>query len=126
MLHYGSDGVACGQVYHPVIDLRGNRMFYQRSMDIESRLHSVLELIRRGDYSTPKIATTLGVSIPTVSRDVTALRERGHDIRSLRSGLGWQFVLTSKKPPTMALRDNAKFKPVRASRAVSNFRTESA
>ena len=68
-------------------------MLYQRSLDIERRLQAVLSLIRSGGFSTPKIAEQVGVSIPTVSRDVTALRERGYDIRSERNGDGWRYVL---------------------------------
>ena len=80
-------------------------MLYQRSLDIERRLETVLRLIRSGGYSTPKIAEHLGVSIPTVSRDVTALRERGHDIRSERKGESWRFVLARQpsKLPSSAL-----------------------
>ena len=63
-------------------------MLYQRSLDIERRLQAVLRLIRSGEFSTPMIAEQVGVSIPTVSRDVTALRERGYDIRSQRKGDG--------------------------------------
>jgi len=70
-------------------------MLYQRSLEIERRLETVLRLIRSGDYSTPKIAEQLGVSIPTVSRDVTALRERGHDIRSERVSDGWRYILAN-------------------------------
>ena len=68
-------------------------MLYQRSLDIERRLETVLRLIRSGGYSTPMIAEELGISIPTVSRDVTALRERGHDIRSERGDEGWRYLL---------------------------------
>jgi len=68
-------------------------MLYQRSLDIERRLDAVLGLIRQGDFSTPRIAAELGVSIPTVSRDVTALRERGYQIRSQRTADGWRYVL---------------------------------
>lgn len=68
-------------------------MFYERSFAIEKRLQDVLELVRSGRYSTPAIAEKLGVSVPTVSRDVTALRERGHDIRSERHGDAWRYVL---------------------------------
>jgi biotin operon repressor len=35
------------------------------------------------------IAEELGVSIPTVARVVTALRERGHDIHAHRKGGAW-------------------------------------
>jgi predicted DNA-binding transcriptional regulator YafY len=68
-------------------------MFYQRSLEIEQRLQTVLELVGEGEYSTLMIADELGVSIPTVSRDVTALRDRGHDIRSERCSDGWRYHL---------------------------------
>lgn len=72
-------------------------MLYQRSMDIERRLETVLKLVETGRYSTPKIAAELGVSIPTVSRDVTALRERGHEIQSWRLDNGtWCYRLTAR------------------------------
>jgi predicted DNA-binding transcriptional regulator YafY len=76
-------------------------MLYQRSLDIERRLQAVLRLIRSGGYSTPMIAEQLGVSTPTVSRDVTALRERGHDIRSQRKGDGWRYVLAGQSSKTV-------------------------
>jgi biotin operon repressor len=88
-------------------------MLYQRSLDIEKRLNSVLELIRHGGYSTPRLAEMLGVSIPTVSRDVTALRQRGHDIRSQRTGDGWSFVLEQKKPMSTAGGTNGRLKEAR-------------
>lgn len=72
-------------------------MLYQRSLDIERRLDVVLGMIRKGTYSTPKIAQELGVSIPTVSRDVTALRQRGHDIRAERGENGWRYLLEEGK-----------------------------
>jgi predicted DNA-binding transcriptional regulator YafY len=68
-------------------------VLYERSLGIEQRLQSVLDLVRSGRYSTPVIAERLGVSVPTVSRDVTALRERGHNIRAERRGGGWRLVL---------------------------------
>ncbi|MBB6146841.1 biotin operon repressor [Silvibacterium bohemicum] len=68
-------------------------MPYQRSLDIERRLQSVLRLISSGQFSSPMIADEIGVSIPTVSRDVTALRERGYEIRSERLRDGWRYVL---------------------------------
>lgn len=70
-------------------------MLYQRSLEIETRLQAVLTLVRSGRYSTPMIAKQLGISIPTVSRDVTALRERGHDIRSERNRGTWRYVLAA-------------------------------
>jgi len=71
-------------------------VLYERSLGIEQRLQSVLDLVRSGRYSTPVIAEKLGVSVPTVSRDVTALRERGHNIRAERRGDGWRFVLEER------------------------------
>jgi len=68
-------------------------MLYKRSLEIEQRLAMVLRLIRSGRYSTPKLAERLGVSIPTVSRYVTALRERGYDIKAERQSRAWRYVL---------------------------------
>lgn len=70
-------------------------MLYQRSLEIETRLQTVLTLLRSGRYSTPMIAKELGISIPTVSRDITALRERGHEIRSVRNRGSWRYVLAA-------------------------------
>lgn len=71
-------------------------MIYQRSQEIERRLETVLRLIRTGRYSTPTLAEEVGVSIPTVSRCVNALRERGHDIKAERHADGWRYVLSRK------------------------------
>ncbi len=68
-------------------------MRYQRSREIEDRLEAVLRLIRTGNYSTPALAERVGVSIPTVSRSVEALRERGYDIRAEKGPEGWRYVL---------------------------------
>lgn len=68
-------------------------MLYERSFQIENRLQTVLQLIATGDYSTPELAQELGVSIPTVSRDVTALRQRGHAILAERVDRGWRYRL---------------------------------
>lgn len=68
---------------------------YRRSLEIENRLADVLRLISTGRYSTPGLAKVLRVSIPTVSRDVTALRERGYDIRAERRHNSWRYVLVS-------------------------------
>jgi biotin operon repressor len=78
-------------------------MLYQRSLDIEKRLDEVLRLIRDGGYSTPKLAEKLNVSIPTVSRDVTALRQRGYEIHSERTDGGWRFVLAIQSGNTTRL-----------------------
>ncbi|MBL8810816.1 MAG: HTH domain-containing protein [Planctomycetaceae bacterium] len=72
-------------------------MQYERSLEIERRLEHVLRLIKTGRYSTPLLAQEVGVSIPTISRCVCALRERGFDIRSRRHGVSWRYVLIQTK-----------------------------
>jgi biotin operon repressor len=71
-------------------------MLYERSRQIEERLDRVLHMIDTGEYSTPLMATELGVSIPTISRCVTALRERGNDIQAEKRGAAWHYVLFRK------------------------------
>jgi hypothetical protein len=71
-------------------------MLYARSLQIERRLDHVLRLIRSGRYSTPKLAEKVGVSIPTISRCVTALRERGHDIRAEKQSNAWRFFIVPR------------------------------
>jgi biotin operon repressor len=68
-------------------------MCYERSQNIEIRLQQVLELVKRGNSSTPMIAAELGVSVPTVSRCIEALRTRGHEIRSEKRGTHWCYLL---------------------------------
>jgi len=77
-------------------------MLYERSLEIERRLETVLSLIRTGRYSTPMIAEELGVSVPTVSRAVCALKERGHQIRSQKQSDGWSYVLDEPAGPRPA------------------------
>jgi predicted DNA-binding transcriptional regulator YafY len=71
-------------------------MPFERSIEIARRLDDVLRLIRTGRYSTPMLAEEVGVSIPTISRIVAALRERGHYIRAERHDGGWRYVLAGK------------------------------
>ena len=68
-------------------------MAFEHSLQIARRLDDVLHLIHTGQYSTPKLAEEVGVSIPTISRIVAALRERGHDIQAERTSKGWRYVL---------------------------------
>jgi transposase len=68
-------------------------MLYKRSLEIERRLEAVLALVRAGGYSTPMIAEELGVSVPTVSRAICALKERGRQIRAEKQSDGWSYVL---------------------------------
>lgn len=69
---------------------------YKKSQEIELRLVEVLRLIRTGRFSTPKLAEKIGVSIPTISRCVEALRQRGYPIRSVRLKGVWRYLLGSE------------------------------
>ena len=71
-------------------------MPFERSLEIERRLDDVLRLIRTGRFSTPMLAEEVGVSIPTISRCVTALRLRGHDIRAEKHEDGWRYIVVGK------------------------------
>jgi biotin operon repressor len=73
-------------------------MRYQQTLEIHQRLETVLRLIRTGSYSTPALAETIGVSIPTISRLVAALREQGHDIRAERVTGGWRYMIPDEIP----------------------------
>lgn len=68
-------------------------MLYERSRKIENRLQTALRLIKTGRYSTPELADEIGVSIPTISRAVTALRQRGYKISAERATSGWRYRL---------------------------------
>ena len=72
-------------------------MPFERSLEIEHRLDDVLRLIHTGRFSTPMLAEEVGVSIPTISRCVTALRLRGHDIRAEKHESGWRYMVVGKK-----------------------------
>jgi hypothetical protein len=72
-------------------------MPFERSLEIERRLDDVLRLIRIGRFSTPMLAEEVGVSIPTISRIVAALRDRGHDIRAEKHEDGWRYVVVEKQ-----------------------------
>ena len=72
-------------------------MRYQQTIEIHERIETVLRLIETGAYSTPALAEEIGVSIPTISRIVAALRERGHDIQAERTEKGWRYVLEDRR-----------------------------
>ena len=76
-------------------------MLYERSLAIEYRLNTLLSLIQRGSYSTATLAVELGVSVPTVSRDIAALRQRGYAIRAMRGPDSWCYELTVEPTSTI-------------------------
>lgn len=71
-------------------------MIYERSRRIERRLEELIGLLRSGGSSTPALAERLGVSVPTVSRCLAALRERGYVIRPVRRPRHWVYALVSE------------------------------
>jgi predicted DNA-binding transcriptional regulator YafY len=83
-------------------------MPFERSLEIERRLDTVLRLIRTGGYSTPMLAEEVGVSIPTISRIVSALRLRGHDIRAERHEEGWRYVIATQPQSSRKREQGAK------------------
>ncbi len=84
-------------------------MLYRRSREIEQRLEAVLCLIGTGRYSTPALAEEVGVSVPTISRIVAALRDRGHEIRAERHDGGWAYHLHAE-PVTFSNRKGSSDK----------------
>lgn len=74
------------------------RSRYQQTLEIHERLETVLRLVKTGRFSTPALADEVGVSIPTISRIVAALRDQGHDIQAERTSKGWRYVLKAGRP----------------------------
>lgn len=74
-------------------------MLYERSREIENRLKTIVELIQAGGHSTVTLATALGISQPTVSRCIAALRERGYTIRAVKNAVGWSYELAAEPAP---------------------------
>jgi transposase len=68
-------------------------MRYQQTIEIHERIEEVFRLIETGEYSTPALAEKVGVSVPTISKIVAALRERGHAIQAERTRGAWRYVL---------------------------------
>ena len=75
-------------------------MRYQLALEIHERIGEVLRLIKTGEYSTPALAEAVGVSIPTISRIVAALREQGHEIKAVRAASGWRYELVNQPQQT--------------------------
>jgi biotin operon repressor len=71
-------------------------MPYGRSQEIEKRLNDLVRLVRAERHSTPTLARALHTSQPTVSRCLTALRDRGYEIRSVRDDDGWRYELINE------------------------------
>ena len=75
-------------------------MPYEQSQAIEQRLFHVLGLVEQGQHSAAELAEAVGVSVPTIARDIQALRQRGHPVVSGRRGRRWQYSLDSSSGVT--------------------------
>jgi len=72
-------------------------MRYERAIAISKRHEEILALVRSGSYSSPALAKKLGVSEPTVYRDILFLKRQGHPIESVRLSANWAYQLPSEK-----------------------------
>lgn len=77
-------------------------MPYEHARQIEDRLGHALDLIRRQRMGAAHLAASLGVSAPTIARDIRALRARGHRIRAVREADGWHYELEASMRPSVA------------------------
>ena len=66
-------------------------MRYEKSLAIASRHTKLIELIRSGEFSSPKLAQKLEVSEQTVYRDIDFLKKSGYSIRSEKHVDGWAY-----------------------------------
>lgn len=57
----------------------------------EARLAAIIERLKVGPCPVERLAEELGVSKQTLSKCMTALRERGHDVRTIRGPEGWTY-----------------------------------
>lgn len=74
-------------------------MRYDRALAISKRHQTLLELVEFGAYSSEDLAKKLGVSTPTIYRDVLFLKRQGHLIESVRLSSNWAYRLVPKKEP---------------------------
>ena len=70
-------------------------MRYHQTLAISERHDALLSLVHEGTFSSPGLAKKLGVSEPTIHRDILFLRSQGHRIESVRLASGWAFRLMS-------------------------------
>jgi predicted DNA-binding transcriptional regulator YafY len=68
-------------------------MPYERTRQIEQRFQKAIMLISKKQMNARQLAVELGVSEPTAQRIITELRNRGHQIRSVRDEFGWRYEL---------------------------------
>lgn len=57
----------------------------------EPRLADLLKRLKAGISPVDQLAAELGISKQTLSKCIRTLRERGHDIRTIRGPEGWEY-----------------------------------
>lgn len=72
-------------------------MRYERAIAISRRHEELLALVRSGSYSSSALAKKLGVSEPTVYRDILFLKRQGYLIESVRLSASWAYQLPPEK-----------------------------
>ena len=72
-------------------------MRYDRAIAISKRHEELLALVRSGSYSSPALAKKLGVSEPTVYRDILFLKRQGYPIESVRLSSNWAYQFAAEK-----------------------------
>jgi DeoR/GlpR family transcriptional regulator of sugar metabolism len=70
-------------------------MRYNQTLAISERHTALLRLVGQGSFSSPALAKKLGVSQPTIHRDILFLRSQGHRIESVRRASGWAYQLVT-------------------------------
>ena len=86
-----------------------NTVRYEQASAISERHRSILCLIRDGDSSSRSLAEQLGVSEPTINRDIEFLREQGYRIKAVRVDRRWAYRLIddmAKENAAIASRGN--------------------
>lgn len=70
-------------------------MRYDRSVAISKRHEEILLLVKSGTYSSEALAEKLGVSIPTIYRDVLFLKRQGYPLVSVKLSSKWAYQFGS-------------------------------
>ena len=71
-------------------------MRYDRAFAISKRHEELLALVKSGAYSSEALAGQLGVSAPTIYRDIFFLKRQGYLVESVRLSSRWVYRLARK------------------------------
>jgi DeoR/GlpR family transcriptional regulator of sugar metabolism len=80
---------------------------YERFLAIADRHGRLIDLIRRGEFSSSVLAEKLGCSEQTVYRDIDFLNEQGYSIRAIRHAKGWAYKLLGELTTVQAAEEAA-------------------